>query len=114
LIAAAAIAAEIVVVVCMSASFIASNSRGLKLGAFINQVNANDRRGDTLTADELRTQGEGTRNEFLAANEIIGERIKQELLTVSSPLFLVCSCTSKGSETEEKTLQTHPKASYRN
>jgi hypothetical protein len=39
-----------------------------KLGAFINQVNANERRGDTLTADQaddLRGQAEDIRNELL-------------------------------------------------
>jgi hypothetical protein len=38
-----------------------------KLGAFINQVNANERRG-TLTADQadnLRTQAEDIRNKLL-------------------------------------------------
>jgi hypothetical protein len=39
-----------------------------KLGAFINQVNANERRGDTLTADqadELRTQAYHIRDALL-------------------------------------------------
>jgi hypothetical protein len=39
-----------------------------KLDAFIDQVNANERRGDTLTADQaddLRTQAEDIRDELL-------------------------------------------------
>jgi hypothetical protein len=39
-----------------------------KLGAFINQVNANERRGGTLTADQaddLRTQAEDIRDALL-------------------------------------------------